>query len=335
MERMFEVSIQRCTPNSSNIVVEEAVRSAMDLIGGIEKYVSRGDKVLLKPNLVCDVSKYPYAFLNGSNSFGTDSRIVAALVKICKEAGTDKIAVGECEDYIDKYNNYGYKALCKKLNVPLLDFNVGPYLRFQIPDGYVYKEVFMNANIIKFDKIVSCAKLKVHSVTGVSLTMKNLFGLMPTRYYSSEEEQLRRGVYFAWRNLLHREDPQLGKVLPYTIVDFYQACPIDLAVIDGMVGSNRVEHIKGEPVEVDVIIAGNNAVATDAVGTAVMDFDPKTEMPNMPFLYGRNHLNLATAKNLGTNIMSNINVRGETVEKVKKPFVVDISVRQKPQKQKS
>jgi uncharacterized protein (DUF362 family) len=325
---MFEVSIQRCLPDSSH-GVREAVRSTLDLIGGIDAYVSRGDMVLLKPNMVCDVSKYPYAFLNGSNAFGTDGRVVATLVELCKEAGAAKVAVGECEDFPNKYENYGYRELCKDLNVPLLDLNLDPYIEVHIPNGYFYRSAFINQNITRFNKIISCAKLKVHSKAGISLTMKNLLGLMPVKYYSSEKAQKHKGPYFAERDLFHVRHSKFGNILPYAIVDLNLAMPIELAVIDGMVASNKVEHVYGEPIEMDVIIAGNNAVATDAVGAAVMGFDPTIEMPNMPFLTAKNHLNLSVQKDLGTNDLKKIRVYGEQIKSVRKQLVVDISVRKR------
>jgi uncharacterized protein (DUF362 family) len=318
------VAIQKCSPESSYVEIEESVRRIFDFLGGIEPYVSPGEKVLLKPNLVCDILKYPFAFFKGSNSFGTDGRIIEALTMLCKEAGASKVAVGECEDFPNKYTQYGYRSLCKRIRVPLLDLNIGPYLKFHIPNGFLFKNMFFNFNLAKFDKIISCAKLKVHSGAGVSLCMKNLMGLLPVRYSSSKKVQKRKGPYFAPRDFFHEKHPQLGSVLPFGIVDLNIACPVDFAIIDGMVASNKHENVLGEPVEMNVIIGGNNVVSTDTVGAYVMGLNPEEDNFILPSTTVKNHLCLASEKKIGTNTLSKISLLGEKIINVKKQLEIKI-----------
>jgi uncharacterized protein (DUF362 family) len=70
-----------------------------------------------------------------------------------------------------------------------------------------------------------------------------------------------------------------------------------------------------------LLIAGKNAVATDAVATAVMGFDPTAEYPNVPFLRGENHLNIARNLGLGTNRLDEIELKGITsLDEVRQNF---------------
>jgi uncharacterized protein (DUF362 family) len=71
-----------------------------------------------------------------------------------------------------------------------------------------------------------------------------------------------------------------------------------------------------------VLIAGKNPVATDAVGTAVMGFDPCASYPNAPFVHGDNLLNLAADLKLGSNRLDEIEVVGAGMEDVKQQFRV-------------
>ena len=69
-----------------------------------------------------------------------------------------------------------------------------------------------------------------------------------------------------------------------------------------------------------ILLAGKDPVATDAVATATMSFDPTIEYPTSPFLHADNHLNIAHSLGLGTNVLSEINVVGATIDEVKKKF---------------
>lgn len=92
------------------------------------------------------------------------------------------------------------------------------------------------------------------------------------------------------------------------IVDVATALKPDLAVVDGMVASDHgMDH---EPVETNVLLAGHDPVATDAVGAAVMGFDPESDFPNEPFLVSENHLRLAAKAGVGRLCLSETDVRG-------------------------
>jgi uncharacterized protein (DUF362 family) len=69
-----------------------------------------------------------------------------------------------------------------------------------------------------------------------------------------------------------------------------------------------------------VVIAGKNAVATDAVAAAAMGFDPAADYPAAPFLRGESHLNLAHGLGLGTNRLGEIGVVGAAIDEVRYPF---------------
>jgi len=315
MEERYDVSILSCRPDWKDERVEEAVRKSIELVGGIDSFVKKGDRVLIKPNLVADpLADSPRGkrldhFIKGVNSHCTDVRTIAPLVKLCREAGASRVVIAEAYDP-SVFEHLGYMTLSKEMEVPLIYANEGPYIEVHIPDGYVFKSFYVNKALIQFDKLINAAKLKVHVGTGISGGMKNLMGLFPLAYYSHTG----RGA----RSRFHSLDPELGNILPYLSVDFNLAFHSDLTFIEGMVASDIHEHFAGTPVEMDVLIAGGNVVATDTVEAAVLGFDPTVDYPVHPFVTGRNYLKLAVEKGLGINDLGRINIKGESAKSVQK-----------------
>jgi uncharacterized protein (DUF362 family) len=108
------------------------------------------------------------------------------------------------------------------------------------------------------------------------------------------------------------------------IVDLNRARPIHLSLVDGITtmdgGENSYVEDDTHLQTPQVLIAGKNVVATDAVATAVMGFDPTAEYPNQPFLRGENHLNIARSLGLGTNRLEEVEVKGVPIEEVRQKF---------------
>ena len=153
-----------------------------------------------------------------------------------------------------------------------------------IVDGEVLGKI--NVPRIAESAVISAAKLKTHSNTGVTLGVKNMFGLLLDKF---------KGKYHAMG---------ISKV----IVGINTALKPALTVIDGFVGMEGVGPINGKPVQMDLILAGKNVVATDATACRVMDIDP----------HEIKHIRKAHEKGMGAN--DDVNVLGEKIENVKRRF---------------
>jgi uncharacterized protein (DUF362 family) len=107
------------------------------------------------------------------------------------------------------------------------------------------------------------------------------------------------------------------------IVDLTRVRLIDLALIDGI---KTVEAGEGPwintmaPVEPGVLFAGKNPVATDAVTTAAMGFDPTATFPSVPFLRSDNHLSLASEVGLGPHRLEEVEIIGASIDDVRYEF---------------
>jgi uncharacterized protein (DUF362 family) len=183
------------------------------------------------------------------------------------------------------------------------------------PDWVIYPEFTLNRILSEVNVFISVAKMKCHYLCGVTLSMKNLIGLVPDiRYKLNDKDD--------HRTALHGPDSAVKTRLPRVVMDLNRARPIHLSVIDGIktVEGGEGPWQKISPAEPGVLIAGKNAAATDAVAAAVMGFDPTAVSPTRPFLRCDNHLTLAAECGLGTNQLSRIKVVGTPVADVLHPF---------------
>ena len=217
------------------------------------------------------------------------------------------------------------------------------YASFRVPTGgHLFEQFELNRSYVDTDVFVSLCKLKTHITTGITLTMKNLFGITPNALYGDDapSEDGVRG-----RGRLHNlkgwdgqnqavfdppgskrdffEPKDAGYRIPRIVTDVCAARPIHLGIIDGITTLNWSEGpwVKGREQKMarpGVIIAGLDPVATDTVGTAVMGFENvRAERGTIPFKPGDNHLVMAERAGLGTADLARIDVAGEPIAKVR------------------
>ena len=210
------------------------------------------------------------------------------------------------------------------------------YSRFNVSTGgYLYPGWDLNHSYEDCDVFVSLAKLKEHQTTGVTLSMKNCFGITPCTIYGAgsgvDEPSLEPK---GGRRTLHRGDRQPSKSapserfpssprddgyrVPRAVVDLVTARPIDLAIVDGIKTMTGGEgpwcpwKIYG--VNPGVLVAGTNPVNTDAVCMTVMGHDPMADRGTPPFQSSDNMLRLAEDIGLGTRDPKRIEVVGTQVK---------------------
>jgi uncharacterized protein (DUF362 family) len=213
------------------------------------------------------------------------------------------------------------------------------YSHLSVPKGgYMFSSFEFNPAYVETDVVVSLAKLKTHLTAGVTLSMKNMFGITPNALYGDDagSEDSTGG-----RSELHTPEkgvklpglkPGLTSIepgwrVPRAVADICVARPVHLAIIDGITSMSGGEGPwcrDAGPVKVTtpgVLIAGLNPVSTDAVGTAVMGFaNPRAVRGTKPFELCDNHLLLAEEAGIGTADLAKIEVRGLTIEKAKYPY---------------
>jgi uncharacterized protein (DUF362 family) len=297
-------------------LVRRQVQALLDGLGGLEDVIRSGDRIAMKVNLTGGTHFEPPVGVSATESYLTHPEVVRALGELLRDAGARDLYIVEGVYDQGSYRLFGYEEVAQALDATLIDLNDPyPYSDFtSAPVGegaLIYEEFALHRILEEVDAFISVAKMKCHFECGVTHSMKNLVGLVPVRDY-------RLDLTHWWRSALHGQGNETKTRLPSVILDLNRACPIHLAVIDGIKTAEGGEVPRGtfNPVQPGVLIAGKNPVATDAVATAVMGFDPTLEPPAPPFLRGDNYLNMAHELGLGTNHLEEIEVVGAAIDDV-------------------
>jgi uncharacterized protein (DUF362 family) len=182
----------------------------------------------------------------------------------------------------------GMKDMCDRNGVECLNLrHVKEKVKLKISDGATLKSIVV-PRLVTESAVISAAKLKTHSDTGVTLGMKNMFGLLPTKF---------KGKYHL-------------RGISKVIADINSVLRPALVVIDGFVGMEGRGPMNGTPIQMNLIIAGKDPVATDSTACRIMGINP----------FNIKHIRRAYEKGLG-NIESQI--LGEKIELVQRNFKLD------------
>jgi uncharacterized protein (DUF362 family) len=229
-----------------------------DVIGrGLANYADlltsiRGRHVLLKPNFV---EFHPGRPIN------TDVRFVAAAVEAFRRAGAGRVTVGEgpghFRDTDALLEHAGLGPLLRDAGAPFVDLNLEPGVRTELPANRTGLGTLPVARAVRAaDVVVSVAKLKVHHWAGATLTMKNLFGVVPS-------------AEVGWpKNPLHWAG------IDRSVVDLWDAVRPAFGIVDGIVGMEGDGPIMGTAKEAGVVLMGDDLPAVDATCCRVMGIDP-------------------------------------------------------------
>jgi len=263
-------------------MVETAIKLA--LAGGLEDIIDKGDRVLIKPNLAA-----PKQSNTGAT---TNPRVVSKLIDLVKRVGGIPF-VGESPivgyDTEEVFYRTKYKLLMKGQGVEIIDFNADTPIEVSIKGALAFKEKIRIAkSALECDKFISVPVMKTHDACTVTLSLKNLKGCM----YQNEKYQSHRvGVHEA-------------------IVDLNTLIKPDFAVIDGIVGMEGLGPTAGDPVRMNMIIAGKDLASLDTVASTIMGFDANKIK----------HIQYATQRGFGTTDLQKIEVVGEPIQKVLRKF---------------
>jgi uncharacterized protein (DUF362 family) len=329
-----------------------ALETMFDQLGGLGRLV-RGKTVAMKINLTGSPT-YRLGYLPPGDTHYTNPHLIAAVAHLASRAGARRVRVLESPwSTADPVEEYVLQAGWEPLEIlgagPNVEFENTNYLgrakkysRLRAPSGgYLFPAFDVNHSYEDCDVFVSIAKMKEHATTGVTLAMKNCFGLTPaTIYGAGAGENEPSAMPSGGRGLLHtgyrgpsKSAPQSkvpdapkqgGWRVPRIVADLVAARPVHLSIIDGVKtmagGEGPWASDWVMPVEPGVIVAGLNPVETDAVGMAVMGYDPMAVRGAPPFERCDNMLRLADEAGLGTRDLTRIEIAGLTVREARFDF---------------
>ncbi len=345
------VSVAKAATYSEDLV--PVLTKMFDEIGGAGKLV-RNKTVTVKLNLTGSPGLRFQGKQLGLTHY-SHPKTVSAMAYVLHRAGAKRVrfvesawgTAGPLEEYLLDSGWNVRQLLAAAPNIEFENTNgmgkAKQYHRFKVPSGgIVFPAYELNKAYHDTDVFMSMAKLKNHAVCGVTLSMKNIFGITPASIYGDDagekepNESPTKGrasvCHFGKRQpascALPERDPSSSREAEYRMpritAELVAARPIDIAFIDGIETMTGGEGpwIRGPlgHVKPGVLILGTNPVTTDAVGTAVMGYNPRALKGAAPFAKCDNTLLLAESLGLGTADLNNIEVTGEKLEAVKFQF---------------
>ncbi|MDD5596046.1 MAG: DUF362 domain-containing protein [Candidatus Omnitrophica bacterium] len=280
-----QVSLVRCA-GYDPALVSGAVRQAVDLIGGIRKFIQPRARVLLKPNLL--MAKEP--------EFGVDTHpeVVRAVILLLKEIEC-KIFIGDgpsvwgkyAENVDSVYEKSGIKRIAQEEEVELVKFEKKRW-RGKFP---------LTNWLDNCDYLVNIPKFKTHEFTLITAAVKNLFGLVPGNFKTELHKK-----YF------HQED--FAKIL----LDIYLEAKPHLTIVDGIVAMEGDGPATGGKLRnLNLLLAGQDCLGLDFLIAKIMGIDPLTVSTNKE----------GVLRKLSITGMDDIEILGEKIEALGiKPFLL-------------
>ena len=340
------IAVARCMTYGPELV--PTLEKMFDQLGGLGRLV-KGKTVAMKVNLT-GAPSYRLGHLPCEDTHYTHPAVIGATCHLMSKAGARRIRILESpwstadpiEEYILQANWEPRDILNSGQNVEFENTNflgnAKKYVRMKVPfGGYMFPAFDLNHSYNDCDVFVSIAKMKEHATAGITLSMKNCFGITPCTIYGTgagidEPSVLPKGG----RSIVHAGDRQPSKSapselhpdsprmdtyrVPRTVVDLVAARPIDLAIVEAVktmtAGEGPWVGEKKIAVNPGLLVAGTNCVNTDAVCMSIMGFDPMADRGTPPFERCDSTLKLAEAAGLGTRDLSKIEIAGTPIKEV-------------------
>ncbi len=255
----------------------------------------RGKSVLIKPNAA--------RLASPGDGVTTHPKVVAAAVDRLREEGVRRIAIGEsCIFGVNPEEAFrvtGMERVSEEKEVELLDLDQGDPMEIAVPGGKVIRRIKVPAVLREFDFIISVPVMKTHMHTRVTLSIKNMKGLL-WRREKARFHQLRYGERIT----------QGDKELDIAISEMALVLFPHLAIIDATVGMEGMGPAYGRAKKMGMILVGKNPLSADAVAVRLMGLSPKA----IP------HLRLTAEKGLGQIDLKKISVVPKNYSKWAVPF---------------
>lgn len=297
-ERAYRVRAAHCDYRATEEEIYQTLRRITDPLTRSWEKIERANKVVMKFNMM----KLPerIIYFEGRRRELVDPAVARATLRLLKEhmRPSARLVATDTNAYTPEHlmgNDFNYAHILREYDVDFVDSNAPPFATYTVPGGgMMFDRYVLSACFADADAVVSVAKMKNHAFMGVTLCMKNLFGLPPI---TLPEGRVRTYYHHVIR--LSYVLPDLGMIL--------NPC---LNIVDALTAQSGREW-GGEGRITNALLAGDQVTATDACGMTLMGHDPYTDWPTPPFRRDRNHLLLAAQRGFGTINLDEIDFQSE------------------------
>lgn len=279
----MEVSIIKCEDYRK---VKKAIQQAVDLLGGFQKYIRKGDKVLLKPNI---------GFRRPPDSgFVTNPQFVKAVAELAAEAG-GKIIIGDIGAGLDQerkeaFEITGIKDVAEQTGSELTNLKEDGFIVKTISGHHVIDKIGIAKKIFEVDCVINLPKLKTHGVTFLTGAVKNLFGCV--------DPELRLLLHLQF----NKEDFNRSLVDVYSVIK-----PVlKLNIMDAIDSIEGGFATIGNKKRTGLVLSSKDAVCLDTVSAVITGHNP-LQIPWMSCI---------SEKYSALCDIKKINILGEKIENV-------------------
>lgn len=249
----YKISAVKCENYNENEVYL-SLKSSIDNLGGINKFIKKGQKVLLKPNLLRGAST--------EEAITTHPSVLKAMANLVKEIGGQPL-IAESPGAGITYSESSLKDVYEKCGLTdifekkELNYDIG-IKDISYPKARLLKKFEIIKPAIEADVIINMPKIKTHSFTYLTCAVKNIFGLIPGR------------TKIVYHGTL--KDPDNFSRMLLDISDFIKP---HLTIVDGIVGMDGDGPAAGNPKKIGLILAGENILAMDFAICKLINMKPE------------------------------------------------------------
>ena len=295
-DKQYTVRASHCDHRASEEEIYEVLKRTTDPLDQSWKKLEKARRIVLKFNMIKPPERIEY--FAGRRRELVDDAVARAVLRLLRERTTAELIATDTYPYGNGHvtpDDFNYRYILDDFGVRYVDSNLPPFATYDVPGGgCMFDRYLLNAIFAEADEVVSIAKMKNHAFMGITLTLKNLFGLPPM----IPPEGRTRSYY---HHLIR---------LSYVLPDLGMITKPCLNIVEALTGQWGREW-GGEGRICNALMAGDHPVATDACGMTLMGHDPYSDWPTPPFRRDRNHLLIAAKHGFGTVDLNEIDFVSE------------------------
>lgn len=298
----YKVRATHCDYRAEEDLVYEALKRATDPLTETWDRLAKAKRIGIKFNhdqLIKQWIRY-----EGQLQQLVSEKLARAFLRLMRER-TDAELVSPDVSFYKMYDGTDPEEtgtlipIFREFGVEFIDGTLPPYKTYPVPGGgQMFSQYLLPQRAMEVDEFISVGKMKNHGFMGITLSLKNLFGLMP-----GEPEGNTRTYY---HHLVR---------MPYMLADMGRLFNPALCIVDGLIGQAGMEWGNGDekgPGRVaNTLVAGNHTIATDACTAHLMGHDPQSDWLTPPFHRDRNSLLVAAEAGFGTVNLNEIDFESE------------------------
>jgi uncharacterized protein (DUF362 family)/Pyruvate/2-oxoacid:ferredoxin oxidoreductase delta subunit len=259
------------------------IQEGIEYLGGWKEFITPGDKVLLKPNLLIGRP--------AARCVNTHPLVVKAVAQMVMDLGC-KVIIGDSPQLGSAKKvaaRCGLEEAAKELGIEVVDFDP---VEVKFPEGKVFKTLTIGRQLLEMDRVINLPKLKTHNLTCLTLAVKNLFGCIP----GARKAQ--------W----HVKTTEAGEdYLAQLFLELNELIKPAINIVDGIMAMEGRGPGFGDPRHMGLVIMGRSALAVDRVIAEIVSA-PINWVPT---------LRVARAKGYGYTELAEIEMVGETIDSVR------------------